>query len=125
MTRKVKKILPKDPVKQKLVITAMAESVGLLPKPAHQRVSRTVPLKIQKAILAFYERDDISYQMPGKRDTVIVKQYGSKQTYQKRILLFNLREIHQMFLQDNPGMRLFFILFSYRSKNECIFHFRC
>lgn len=97
-------MLPKDPVKKKLVIQSMAESIGILPIPTYQRVSRTLPLQVKTAILQFYERDDISYQMAGKRDTVIVKQYGTKQTYQKKILLFNLREIHQMFLQDNPGI---------------------
>ena len=43
--------------------------------------------------------------MPGKRDTIVVKEYGgSKKTFQKRILLFNVREVHQMFLQDHFGM---------------------
>jgi hypothetical protein len=49
--------------------------------------------------------------MPGKRDTVVVKEYGGKKTYQKRILLYNLREIHQMFLQDNPDMQFFSFYF--------------
>ncbi|CAF3102305.1 unnamed protein product [Rotaria sp. Silwood2] len=103
-TKKVKQVLPKDPIKKKLVIQAMAESVGLLPQPFAPRVSRTLPLKVKEAILHYYERDDISYQMPGKRDTIVVKEYAGKKTYQKRILLYNLREIHHMFLQDNPGI---------------------
>ncbi|CAF1275201.1 unnamed protein product [Rotaria sordida] len=104
-TKKVKQILPKDPNKKKLVIQAMAQSVGLLPIPTAPRVSRSLPLAVKNAILHFYERDDISYQMPGKRDTIVVKeQDGTRKTYQKSILLFNVREAHQMFLQDNPGI---------------------
>ena len=124
-TKKVKQILPKDPVKKKLVIQSMAESIGLLPTPTYQRVSRTLSSKLKNDILHFYERDDISYQMPGKRDTVVVKQYSSKETYQKRILLYNLREVHQMFLQENPGMQLFFIFSLYLFENDFIFNCRC
>jgi hypothetical protein len=124
--KKVKQILPKDPNKKKLVIQAMAQSVGLLPIPMAPRVSRSLPLAVKKAILHYYERDDISYQMPGKRDVVVVKEQGGiKKPYQKRILLYNLREIHQMFLQDNAGKRLFFISFSYHSENHSLFYFRC
>ncbi|CAF2377023.1 unnamed protein product [Rotaria sp. Silwood2] len=98
-------MLPKDTNKQKLVIQAMAQSVGLSPIPMAPGVSRSLPLAVKKTVLHFCERDDISYQMPGKRDTIVVKeQNGIKKTYQKRILLFNLREAHQMFLQDNPGI---------------------
>jgi hypothetical protein len=105
-TKKVKQTLPKDPVKKKLVIQAIAQSVGLLPVSSYQRVTRTLPVNDKKFILDFYENDNISYQMPGKRDTVVVKQYGNKTVYQKRILLYNLREVHQLFLQDNPSMQL-------------------
>ena len=59
--KKVKTMLPKDPIKKKLVIKAMAESAGLLPTPIAQRVSRALPLTTKTAILHFYERDDISY----------------------------------------------------------------
>ncbi|CAF1132322.1 unnamed protein product [Didymodactylos carnosus] len=100
-------MLPKDPAKKKLIIKAIAESVGLLPTSAHQRVSRTLSPKAKDAILLLYGRDDISYQMPGKRDTVVVKEDGSKKTYQKRILLYNLRELYQIFLNENPSKRAF------------------
>ncbi|CAF1442485.1 unnamed protein product, partial [Didymodactylos carnosus] len=80
------------------------ESVGLLPTSAHQRVSRTLSPKAKDAILLLYGRDDISYQVPGKRDTVVVKEDGSKKTYQKRILLYNLRELYQIFLNENSGV---------------------
>ena len=109
-TKKVKKMLPKDPAKKQLVIKKIAESVGILPIQTHPRVTRTLSSTTKNAILHYYERDDISYQLPGKRDTVVVRMVGGKkETFQKRILLYNLREIHQMFLQDNPGMRIIFL----------------
>jgi hypothetical protein len=107
----VKNALPKDPTKQKLVVKAIAQSLGILPTSTVQRVTRIFPTDNKKMVLSFYERDDISYQMPGKRDTVVVKENGTKTIYQKRILLFNLREVHQMFIQDNPSIQLFSFTF--------------
>lgn len=104
-TKKVKKALPQDPAKQKLVVKSIAQSLGILPTPTHQRISRTISIRDKTLVVSFYERDDISYQMPGKRDTVVVKENGTKTTFQKRILLFNLREVHQMFIQDNPSIQ--------------------
>ena len=50
---------------------------------------------------SFYLRDDISYQLPGKKDTVVVKEDdGSKVTYQKRILFNNLRENYELFKEE-------------------------
>ncbi|CAF1513785.1 unnamed protein product [Adineta steineri] len=104
-TKKVKKSLPKDPAKKQLVIKAIAESAGLLPKQTYPHVTRTLSSTTKNAIIHYYEHDDISYQMAGKRDTVVVKEVGGgKKTYQKRVLLYSLREVHQMFLQDNPGL---------------------
>ena len=55
----------------------------------------------------FYIRDDISYQLPGKKDTIVVKKDdGSKVTYQKRILLNNLRENFELFKEENKDVSL-------------------
>ena len=52
-------------------------------------------------------RDDISYQLPGKRDVVVVKDSnGSKVTYQKRILLNNLRETFELFKEENNNVNI-------------------
>ena len=51
-----------------------------------------------------------SWQAPGKRDCVTVRENGSRVRvrYQKRFLLFNLREVHQLFIHHNPGMDILF-----------------
>ena len=101
-----KQVLPKDPEQKDIGYTS--NDTVFWPLHLYQklsRVSRSLSLTVKKAILDFYEPDDISYQMPGKRDTVVIKeQVNGKKTYQKRILLYNLREAHQMFLQNSPGM---------------------
>jgi len=62
---------------------------------------------IQK-VQDFYTNDNISWQAPGKRDYVTIRENGSRVRYQKRFLLFNLREVHQLFIHDNPGMDILF-----------------
>ena len=45
--------------------------------------------------------------MPGKRDTIVVNDDGNKTTYQKRILLYTIREAYELFLTEHPGKLLF------------------
>lgn len=52
-------------------------------------------------------RDDVSYQLPGRRDTIVVKEDdGSKATYQKRILFNNLRENYELSKEKNKSVSL-------------------
>ena len=107
--KKATRVLPKDSNKRKLVIRALAQTAGLLPHDTHQRATRVLPTKIKNDIILFYDRDDISYQMPGKRDTIVVNENRKKITYQKRILLYNIREAYELFLAENPGIVFAFV----------------
>lgn len=98
--KKVTKYLPNDKTKKKLVVQAIAESIGLFPQSSHKRTSRQLSAKLKDEVVSFYCRDDVSYQMPGKRDTIVVRENGSKSTYQKRILLYGIGEAHQLFLME-------------------------
>jgi len=94
-------------MKKKVVIQHLAQNVGLIPKPTHQCSTLQLSDKLKTDIHNFYVRDDISYQLPGKRDTVVVKKDdGSKVTYQKRILLNNLRENYELFMEENKTISL-------------------
>ncbi|CAF3241381.1 unnamed protein product [Rotaria sp. Silwood2] len=49
--------------------------------------------------------DDISYQLPGKKDTIVnTDDDGSRVTYQKRILFNNLRETYKLFKEENDNV---------------------
>ena len=99
--------LPQCDNKKNAIIEHLAQSVGLIAKPTHERNSLQISDKIKDDVYNFYMRDDISYQLPGKRDTVVVKQNdGSKITYQKRILFNNLRENYELFIEENNGVSL-------------------
>ncbi|CAF1442411.1 unnamed protein product [Rotaria sordida] len=102
--KKAKCALPKDFNKKKVIARALAQAVGIVPRNNHQRTTRQLSSKIKNSIILFYGRDDISYQMPGKRDTIIVNDNGNKTTYQKKILLYTIREAYELFLAENPGI---------------------
>ncbi|CAF3417473.1 unnamed protein product [Rotaria socialis] len=81
---KVKSSLPNCDRKQKVVNQHLAEKFGLVPKSKHQRITLQLADKLKTDVHNFYQRDDISYQLPGKRDTVVVKDDDGKiLTYQK------------------------------------------
>ncbi|CAF0995156.1 unnamed protein product [Rotaria sp. Silwood1] len=81
-----------------------AQTVGIVPQDDHQRTTRKLSSKIKNSLILFYGRDDISYQMSGKRDTIVTNDNGNKTTCQKRILLYTIREAYKFFLAENPGI---------------------
>ncbi|CAF1682944.1 unnamed protein product [Rotaria magnacalcarata] len=57
-----------------IAIQHLAEKFGLVPKSKRQRITLQLADKLKTDVHNFYQRDDISYQLPGKRDTVVVKE---------------------------------------------------
>lgn len=94
--------LPKDPRRRNHVLRRISQSLDIIPKPKeiHKREQRALSITLKKSVEEFYERDDISYQMPGKRDCIVVNHDGQRMVLQKRILLFSIRETYQLFLAD-------------------------
>ncbi|CAF4190165.1 unnamed protein product [Rotaria socialis] len=93
--------------KKKVVIQYLTEKFGLVLKSKHQRITLQLADKLKTDIHNFYQRDDISYQLPDKRGTVVVKDDdGKKVTYQKRILINNLRETYEFFKDENKSIDL-------------------
>ncbi|CAF1545908.1 unnamed protein product, partial [Didymodactylos carnosus] len=105
--KKVTSSLPKCDKKKKVIVQHLAQTFGLIPKTTHHRTSIQLTNKLKKDIHNFYVRDDVSYQCPGKRDTVVVKEDdGTKTSYQKRILINNLRESYELFKEENKNVDL-------------------
>ena len=71
----------KDLVKEKGVLSLPG------PKPGP-----SLPLETADIVHEFYEYDDISRVMSGKKDFVSVKQEGKRVHVQKRLMLSNSRE---------------------------------
>ena len=54
-----------------------------------------------KEIEEFYLRDDISRMCPGRKDCVSVKTPTGREHMQKRLLLLNISEAHEIFKQES------------------------
>ena len=79
----------------------------MISKPTHNRTTTQLTDQLKNDVYNFYLRDDVSYQLPGKRDTVVVKgDDGSKKTYQKRVLFNSLRENYELFKEENNNVFL-------------------
>ncbi|CAF1153714.1 unnamed protein product [Didymodactylos carnosus] len=105
--KKVNSFLPKCDKKKKIIVQHLAQKFGLISKPTHHRTSVQLSTKLKKDIHNFNVHDDVSYQLPGKRDTILVQDDdGQKTTYQKRISINNLRENYELFREENKNVDL-------------------
>ena len=70
------------------------------PKPGHSLSPKTVDL-----VTDFYQSDEISRMMPGKKDFLSVKKDGRQVHVQKRLILSNLNEVHRAFTSHTSPFR--------------------
>lgn len=99
--KRVTHSLPQDADKRVIVVRHIAQELNIIPKTTsqHQRQQRSLSTELKELIIKFYNRDDISYQLAGKRDCITFKNNdGTSTTLQKRILLYSVRETFQLFL---------------------------
>ena len=69
----------------------LVKEQGILssPNPKH---GSALPLTTVKLVQAFYESDDVSQIMPGRKDFVSIRQGDQRVHVQKRLILGNLKE---------------------------------
>ncbi len=65
----------------------------------------------RRLVLAFYDSNDISWQAPGRKDRVIIREKSadgsrSKQTEQARYLLMSLKEAHRQYSDEHPQNKI-------------------
>ncbi|XP_072180506.1 uncharacterized protein [Diadema setosum] len=65
-----------------------------------------------KVIHEFYERDDVSYQAPGKKDVVTMWNDGDKKKVQARYLTSSVKETHAFFREEHPDIEVGFSKFA-------------
>ena len=70
------------------------------PKP---KVGRKLSKQIEEKVTAFYQNDEYSRQLPGKKDCKSVKgPDGKRKLVQKRLLLLNLNELYENYKAKYP-----------------------
>ena len=85
------------------------------PKPG-----RVLPQGTVKLVTSFYESDETSRIMPGKKDFVTVRKPDGRVQIQKRLVLCNLRELYRMFKDRNPDEAIGFSKFASLRPKHCI-----
>ena len=72
--------------KQIELISQLAEGLGILDiEKKYERAQSRIPMSTQDVVINFYYRDNISYQTPGRRDSITIKMDGVKQILQKNV----------------------------------------
>ena len=104
--KKVVRVLPENPDRRQQVLERIVQEFGLLPKTKAKRTNAQLSDLLIENIEEFYTKDFISWQAPGKRDYITMKENGIKVKHQKRHLLYNLREVYELFLQENPSKQM-------------------
>ena len=104
--------LPFSPRKKRCVIENLAKRVGLQivnssPSQRHSGLSEDT----KSAVNAFYLNNDITWQAPGRKDRVIIREVNSegkkeKRTEQIRYMLMSLKEAHVKFVEEHPENKI-------------------
>ena len=98
---------------------ALVKSGGILstPNPNHGHgLSNETITMVQN----YYESDDISRVMPGKKDCISVKVDDRRILVQKRLLLGNLKEVYQQFKDQFSAENIGFSRFAELRPKHCV-----
>ena len=75
------------------------------PEQGNRKQQRGLSEETKAAIIAFYERDDVSRQAPGRKNfTTIREGSGQKRQLQTRHLTTSVREAYAFFVEANPDV---------------------
>ncbi|CAG9800519.1 unnamed protein product [Chironomus riparius] len=105
--KKIQNSLPKTKQKAVEAIKVVAQDLDLEVKIRKTETKTTNGRKnfqqTSDLVKVFYESDDISRQMPGKKDTITVKLDGGiKEVLQKRSMLMTVDRAYEQFKETNP-----------------------
>jgi len=97
----------------------IAKEKGILSDPS-PKSHPSLNVDDKNAIISFYQSDDNTQLMPGKKDYVSVKVNGQRVQMQKRLLLNNLKELFQLFKKTYPAVKCSFSKFASLRPKHCI-----
>ena len=76
--------------------------------------------KLYILVQNFFESEEISRIMPGKKDFIFVRQGHQRVHVQKRLLLTNLKESYQLFKDKFPSKSVGFSKFADLHPKHCV-----
>lgn len=83
----------------------LASTSGVLSTPGSKQ-GRPLSQVIVDKVIEFYMRDDNSRVLPGKKETVSVREDGAWVKKRKRLVLSTLGHLHRLYLKENPSKDL-------------------
>lgn len=83
------------------------------------KAGKKLPEITVKKIIDFYNSDYCSRMMPGMKDVVYVKVDGKRSLVQKRLLLFNLKDLYTHYKELNAH-KVSFSKFAQLRPKECV-----
>lgn len=122
--RKVNKSLPKSPSKAHHVIANVVQQMSPRKRKSvleicdqlvkkrksevekRKKRSDAISDKDTRSIEEFYMRDDISRMCPGRKDFVTVRSKEGKEHKQKRLLIYNISEVYEIFKAEIPSIQV-------------------
>ena len=97
----------------------LVKNQGILSNP-NPKQGCSLPSTTVNLVKDFYEFDDISRILPGKKDFVSVRQDDLRVHVQKRLLLGNLKEVYQQFKKKHPIEKIGFSKFAELYPQHCV-----
>lgn len=103
-----------------IIAKKLRESLGILPDlSAVSRVKLDPEIKLK--VCEFYTDSQYTAPMPGMRDYVCVRNTNNeKQQLQKLLLQYTLKELYQLFKNDNPDLKIGFSKFAELRPKQCV-----
>ena len=104
--------LPASPSKRLCVVKSLAKKVGLsIENSPSTSTVRGLSEETKVLVETFYNSNDISWQAPGRKDRVIIREsdeHGTKvkRTEQVRYLLISLKEAYSKFKESNAEAKI-------------------
>ena len=100
-------------------VKSLVKEKGILslpdPKPGH-----SLPQETAHLVVAFYESDESSRIMPGKKDFMSIKDAGGRRHIQIQLVLCNLKELNQHFKDKHPSVKIGFSKFAELRPRYCV-----
>ncbi|CAH0550783.1 unnamed protein product [Brassicogethes aeneus] len=117
--RKIQHHFPSATTHMVIVAKKTCEEKGILSDP-NPKSHPSLEEDVVNLIVSFYELDEYSRIMPGKKDYVSVKVNGERTQVQKRLLLINLRELFQLYTEKYPQKKCSFSKFAALRPKHCV-----
>lgn len=86
---------------------------GIVPEVPHMSKGKVITQEMKESIKTFFESDEVSCACSGIKDCKTVKlDKGEKMTMQTHSVLMNLKEVYEMFKEDQNNLNIGFSTFA-------------